>query len=121
MIAYTAVAQDQQQILRRLLIAFITSCNSLRLCSPLNHSHLCSHLGPFSQESGERPSVLAAASIFEKISYGNKDALSAGFIIAGWDKEAGPSVYSIPLGGGMYKQPWAIAGGARERMTDCCN
>lgn len=42
--------------------------------------------------------------------YQNKDALSAGIIVAGWDKEVGPSVYNIPLGGGMFRQPWAIGG-----------
>lgn len=37
--------------------------------------------------------------------------MSAGIIVAGWDKEAGPSVYNIPLGGGLFRQPWAIGGG----------
>ena len=30
--------------------------------------------------------------------------------MAGWDKEVGPSVYNIPLGGGLFRQPWAIGG-----------
>jgi 20S proteasome subunit beta 1 len=59
---------------------------------------------------GEAPTVLVAASVFEKICYGNKDALSAGIIVAGWDKEVGPSVYNIPLGGGIFRQPWSIGG-----------
>lgn len=42
--------------------------------------------------------------------YQNKDQLSAGIIVAGWDKEVGPSVYNIPLGGGLFRQPWAIGG-----------
>jgi 20S proteasome alpha/beta subunit len=42
--------------------------------------------------------------------YDNKDQLSAGIIVAGWDKENGGSVYNIPLGGGMFQQPWAIGG-----------
>ena len=42
--------------------------------------------------------------------YDNKDALSANIIIAGWDKEVGPSVYNVPLGGGLFRQPWAIGG-----------
>lgn len=49
--------------------------------------------------------------MFQRICYGNKDALSAGIIVAGWDKEAGPSVYNIPLGGGLFRQPWSIGGG----------
>lgn len=52
----------------------------------------------------------AAAALFQRICYENKDALSAGIIVAGWDKEVGPSVYNIPLGGGLFRQPWAIGG-----------
>lgn len=51
-----------------------------------------------------------AASLFQKFCYENKDGLSAGIIVAGWDKEVGPSVYNIPLGGGLFRQPWAIGG-----------
>jgi 20S proteasome subunit beta 1 len=42
--------------------------------------------------------------------YENKEELSAGVIVAGWDQDDGPSVYNIPLGGGMFKQQWAIGG-----------
>lgn len=48
--------------------------------------------------------------MFETLCYRNKDALSAGIIVAGWDKDVGPSVYNIPLGGGLFRQPWAIGG-----------
>lgn len=51
-----------------------------------------------------------AATLFQGLCYENKDALSAGIIVAGWDKEVGPSVYNIPLGGGLFRQPWAIGG-----------
>jgi 20S proteasome alpha/beta subunit len=63
-----------------------------------------------SQTAGQPPSVHTAASVFQKLCYENKDALSAGIIVAGWDKETGPSVYNIPLGGGLFRQPWAIGG-----------
>jgi 20S proteasome subunit beta 1 len=63
-----------------------------------------------SQTAGEPPSVRIATALFQKLCYENKDALSAGIIVAGWDKDAGPSVYNIPLGGGMFRQPWAIGG-----------
>jgi Proteasome subunit len=59
---------------------------------------------------GGPPPVHIAAATFEKLCYENKDALSAGIIVAGWDEEVGPSVYNIPLGGGLFKQPWAIGG-----------
>jgi hypothetical protein len=54
--------------------------------------------------------VHTAAALFQRICYENKDALSAGIIVAGWDKDVGPSVYNIPLGGGLFRQPWAIGG-----------
>lgn len=62
------------------------------------------------QQQGEAPSVHTAATLFQKLCYENKDALSAGIIVAGWDKEVGASVYNIPLGGGLFRQPWAIGG-----------
>ena len=74
-------------------------------------------LSTYSQKSGGPPSVHTAASIFQKLCYENKDALSAGIIVAGWDKEVGPSVYNIPLGGGLFRQPWAIGGAC---SIACC-
>lgn len=62
------------------------------------------------QQYGSRPPVHTAATLFQKLCYENKDNLSAGIIVAGWDKEAGPSVYNIPVGGGLFRQPWAIGG-----------
>lgn len=71
-----------------------------------------------SQDAGEAPSVAHAASIFQKMCYVNKDMLSAGIIVAGWDKEVGPSVYNIPLGGGLFRQPWAIGGTSRLEVQN---
>lgn len=68
------------------------------------------HAQVYTAVYGEKPPVATAASMFEKLCYENKDALSAGIIVAGWDKEQGGSVYNIPLGGGMFRQPWAIGG-----------
>jgi hypothetical protein len=34
----------------------------------------------------------------------------AGLIIAGWDEKDGGSVYNVPVGGGLFKGPWAIGG-----------
>lgn len=58
----------------------------------------------------ERPRVHVAATMLEGLCYSNKDRLSAGLIVAGWDKDQGGSVYNIPLGGGLFKGPWAIGG-----------
>ena len=70
---------------------------------------LSSHI-PHSIESDGLPNVKAAARLFRKVCYGNKDALMAGIIVAGWDPVDGPSVYTIPLGGAFVKQPFAIGG-----------
>jgi 20S proteasome alpha/beta subunit len=68
--------------------------------------------------SGGPPPVHTAGALFQRICYENKDALSAGIIVAGWDKEVGPSVYNIPLGGGLFRQPWAIGGIFRPFFQD---
>jgi len=68
------------------------------------------HAQVYTSVYGEAPPVKTIASLFEKLCYENKDQLSAGIIVAGWDKENGGSVYNIPLGGGMFQQPWAIGG-----------
>ncbi|KAF8743857.1 hypothetical protein AX14_000255 [Amanita brunnescens Koide BX004] len=79
------------------------------------------YLQMYSQSAGEPPSVHIASSLFQKLCYENKDALSAGIIVAGWDKEAGPSVYNIPLGGGMFRQPWAIGGSGSTYVYGYCD
>lgn len=61
------------------------------------------------QSYGE-PTVQIAANVLNGLCYENRDALMAGIIVAGWDKDVGPSVYNIPLGGGVFRQPWAIGG-----------
>jgi len=63
--------------------------------------------------------VHTAASVFQKLCYENKDALSAGIIVAGWDNEVGPSVYNIPVGGGLFRQPWAIGGSFPTFSPSC--
>jgi 20S proteasome subunit beta 1 len=65
--------------------------------------------------------VHIASTLFEKICYANKDGLSAGIIVAGWDKEVGPSVYNIPLGGGLFRQPWAIGGSGSTYVYGYCD
>lgn len=107
----TAVVQDQQQTLRLSLTSSITISKCMRAFTfslPQEDSHSLT-VHP-SQSSGDLPSVHTAASLFNKMCYENKDQLMAGIIVAGWDKEVGPSVYNIPVGGGIFRQPWAIGG-----------
>jgi len=79
------------------------------------------HLQMYTQQSGSPPPVHTAATLFQKLCYENKDALSAGIIVAGWDKEVGPSVYNIPLGGGLFRQPWAIGGSGSTYVYGYCD
>ncbi|KAI0693567.1 nucleophile aminohydrolase [Cytidiella melzeri] len=74
-----------------------------------------------SQHTGSAPTVATAANLFQSFCYENKDALSAGIIVAGWDKEVGPSVYNIPLGGGLFRQPWAIGGSGSTYVYGYCD
>ncbi|GAA6005243.1 hypothetical protein JCM10207_002911 [Rhodosporidiobolus poonsookiae] len=78
-------------------------------------------LGQYSMTHGDRPSVHVAASMLEGIVYSNKDKLSAGIIVAGWDKISGGTVYNIPLGGGKFKAPWAIGGSGSTYIYGYCD
>jgi 20S proteasome subunit beta 1 len=75
----------------------------------------------YAQTSAEDPPVHAVASLFQRLCYENKDTLSAGIIVAGWDKQAGPSVYNIPVGGGIFQQPWAIGGSGSTYVYGYCD
>lgn len=46
---------------------------------------------------------------------------SAGMIIAGYDKRHGGSVYSIPLGGSLHKQSYAIGGSGSTYIYGYCD
>lgn len=61
-------------------------------------------------ELNQQPEVKTAASLFQQLCYNNKNALMAGIIVGGWDKRNGGSVYNIPLGGSLHRQPFAIGG-----------
>lgn len=50
------------------------------------------------------------ANLTANICYQNKDGLSAGIIIAGWDPKRQGTVYSVSLGGSLHEQPFAIGG-----------
>jgi len=79
------------------------------------------YLQMYSQTAGKAPAVHIAAALFQKLCYENKDALSAGIIVAGWDEAVGPSVYNIPLGGGLFRQPWAIGGSGSTYVYGYCD
>ena len=67
------------------------------------------------------PRVKEAAHLLNKLCYANKDNLMAGLIIAGWDPIDGASVYTIPLGGGIFKQEWSIGGSGSGYIFGFCD
>ncbi|XP_030655836.1 proteasome subunit beta type-6 isoform X3 [Nomascus leucogenys] len=61
-------------------------------------------------ELNEPPLVHTAASLFKEMCYRYREDLMAGIIIAGWDPQEGGQVYSVPMGGMMVRQSFAIGG-----------
>ena len=76
------------------------------------------YLFQHSMELGETlPAVRTATNLMKVIAYNNKDNLSAGLIVAGWDATSGAQVYTIPLGGSMHRTPCAIGGSGSGYIT----
>ncbi|KAK2752034.1 Proteasome subunit beta type-1 [Colletotrichum kahawae] len=78
-------------------------------------------LGLYAMRNGKPPTTQTAGAIFQEICYANKDRLSAGLIIAGWDERHGGQVYSIPLGGSLHKQSYAIGGSGSTYIYGYCD
>jgi 20S proteasome subunit beta 1 len=68
------------------------------------------YLSQLELTTGRPPTVKTAAHLMRRMIYDNKDSLSAGVIIAGYDDVDGGSVYSIALGGTCLKLPFATGG-----------
>eukprot|EP00211_Chloroparvula_japonica_P014325 CAMPEP_0119133266 /NCGR_PEP_ID=MMETSP1310-20130426/13283_1 /TAXON_ID=464262 /ORGANISM="Genus nov. species nov., Strain RCC2339" /LENGTH=227 /DNA_ID=CAMNT_0007123953 /DNA_START=260 /DNA_END=940 /DNA_ORIENTATION=+ len=74
-----------------------------------------------SLELNTLPTVLSAAQLFKTVCYRNKNNLTAGIIVGGWDPVHGGSVYSIPLGGVLVRQPFAIGGSGSTFIYGYCD
>jgi len=74
-----------------------------------------------SNELDELPRVKTAASLFQQLCYHNKNSLLAGIICAGWDHIDGPSVWCIPLGGALVRQPFSIGGSGSTYIYGYCD
>ncbi|KFM76657.1 Proteasome subunit beta type-6, partial [Stegodyphus mimosarum] len=61
-------------------------------------------------ELGEPVTVKTAANDFRQICYNYRESLSAGIIVAGWDRKLGGQVYSVPLGGMISRESVCIGG-----------
>ncbi|KAL5013378.1 hypothetical protein ScPMuIL_007648 [Solemya velum] len=68
------------------------------------------HLSFYKMEMNDEPTVKTAANVFRELCYNYRDSLSAGIIVAGWDKHNGGQVYAIPLGGMISRQPFTTGG-----------
>lgn len=79
------------------------------------------YFGMHAIELGEEPTVNTCASLFKMMAYNNKDNLSAGLIVAGFDPKRGGQVYSIPLGGTMLRVPMAIDGSGSGYISAFCD
>lgn len=79
------------------------------------------HLQLVSVQNGEDPETKVAATLFKKLCYEYKNDMMAGIIVAGWDKRNGGQVYSIPLGGSIHKQPFAIGGSGSTYIYGYCD
>ncbi|KAI7860535.1 proteasome subunit beta type-6 [Circinella umbellata] len=79
------------------------------------------YLQLYSVQENEMPSVRTASALFQELCYQNKDMLTAGIIVAGWDEKNGPSVYNVPLGGSLHKQPFAIGGSGSTYIYGYCD
>lgn len=63
-----------------------------------------------SMELGEEPLVYSGAKLFQELVYSYRDSLTAGIIVAGWDRKKGGQVYCVPLGGMLMRQKIAMGG-----------
>ena len=79
------------------------------------------YLDMYAVESDSPPQTKVAANLFQEIVYQNKDRLSAGIIVAGWHKKDGGRVFNVPLGGGVFEQPWAIGGSGSTYIYGYCD
>ena len=68
------------------------------------------HLNFYKMDFGEEPQVKVAANVFRELCYSNRDSVSAGILVAGWDKINGGQVYTVPLGGMLTRMPFATGG-----------
>lgn len=64
----------------------------------------------YEMEMNREPEVQIAANMFREMCYNYRDQITAGIIVAGWDKRNGGQVYTVPLGGMLIRQPFSIGG-----------
>lgn len=80
-----------------------------------------SQLESHSVQLGRAPTVKTAATLFQRLCYENKDKLSASILVAGFDEINGGVVYSLPLGGALVQQNYAISGSGSTFIYGFCD
>lgn len=78
-------------------------------------------LAQHSIEIGRSPAVKTAATLFERYLYEYKEQLTGSIICAGYDSIEGGTVYVVPLGGGLHKQPYVIGGSGSTYIYGFCD
>ncbi|XP_077238591.1 proteasome subunit beta type-6-like [Tasmannia lanceolata] len=68
------------------------------------------YLHQYTIQLGQPATVKVASSLIRLIAYNNKSMLETGMIVGGWDAYEGGRIYSVPLGGTLLEQPFAIGG-----------
>ena len=72
------------------------SCHNIIVCTVLNMPDTVYWFFYYSRmDFGEEPQVKVAANIFRELCYQNRDNVSAGILVAGWDKVNGGQVRFI--------------------------
>jgi len=80
------------------------------------------YLAHYKAESGKEPTVKVAAHLFHSMSYANKDRLTAGIIVGGYDDVEGGVVYSVPVySGALIKMPIMISGSGSTYIVGYCD
>merc|ERR1712054_393258 len=103
-------------------------CNNVAVCrsgSAADTQALTSYVKLFiaqhSVELEQDPETRTVAYLFNKLNYNNKNNLSAGLIIGGWDKYNKGTVFTIPLGGGLVEQPFSLGGSGSGYIYGYCD
>lgn len=79
------------------------------------------YLASSAADTGRLPRVKTAANMARTIGYQNKDQLMAGMIVAGWDPVDKGTVWSIPMGGTLIKQDYAVGGSGSTFISGLCD
>ncbi|VVT44143.1 uncharacterized protein SAPINGB_P000318 [Magnusiomyces paraingens] len=80
------------------------------------------HLSLYSAQNNRAPTPQIASAVFQELCYNNKDNLTAGIIVAGFNESTGAGeVYSVPLGGSIHQAEYAIAGSGSSYIYGYCD